>query len=138
MANALCVDIGNRAQKLVRIQLHEQVGNHLLHLEVLLHHSVGSIWDIVHNYVEVDLLGLVTVCVEGLAHLDTVGVVQHLEDLELSVLVPFVLEYLLDGYRLASLRNRRFEDHSERPIANDLLSIVREALLRQKQQIRRL
>ena len=39
--------------------------------------------------------------------------VEHLEDLKLSILVPLVLEDLLDGHGLASLRDSRLENHSE-------------------------
>ena len=129
VADALRVDVGDRAQQLVRVQLHQQVRHHLLHLQVLLHHSVGRVWDEVHDNVEVDLFGLVTVSVERLAHLDAVGVVEHLEDLKLSVLVALVLEDLLDGHRFARLRNRRFEHHAERTISDDFLRVVCEALL---------
>ena len=55
--------------------------------------------------------------------------VEHLEDLKLSILVPLVLEDLLDGYCLARLRNSRFETHTEGAIADNFLSIISEALL---------
>ena len=55
--------------------------------------------------------------------------VEHFQNLELSVLVPLVLEDLFDGNCLASLRNSGLEDHSKRAIADNLLRIVGEALL---------
>ena len=55
--------------------------------------------------------------------------VEHLKDLKLSVFVALVLEHLFDGNCLASLGNGRLEDHSEGPIADNLLSVVSEALL---------
>ena len=85
----------------------------MLHFEILLHHAVRCVWYVVHDDVEVDFFGFVAVSVEGLAHFDAIRVVEHLEDLQLSVLVPLVLEYLLDSYSLSCLSNRRFEDHTK-------------------------
>lgn len=55
--------------------------------------------------------------------------VQHLEDLKLSVLISLVLEYFLDGHCLSRLSNGSLEDHTKRSISNDLLSIVGKTLL---------
>ena len=55
---------------------------------------------------------------------------EHFQDLKLSVFVPFILEDFLDGHCLASLRYRRFEDNSEWAISNDLFSVIGEALLK--------
>ena len=57
--------------------------------------------------------------------------VQHLQNLQLAILVALVLEDLLDRHCFARLRNRRFEDHSKGAVADYLLSVVREALLLQ-------
>ena len=54
---------------------------------------------------------------------------EHLEDLEFSILVPLVLKDLLDGYGLTCLRNSRLEYHAEGAIADNFLSIISEALL---------
>ena len=113
MADALGVYVGDRAEQLVGVELDQEVRHHLLHLEVLLHHTVGCVWDVVHNNVQIDFVRLVSISVERLPHFDTVRVVQHFQDLELSVFVPFVLEYLLDGHCLSRLRNGCFEDDSE-------------------------
>ena len=61
---------------------------------------------------------------------------EHLQDLELSVLVALVLKHLLDGNSLASFRDRGLEDDSKGPIANNLLSVVSEALLLEKETCR--
>ena len=129
MADAFGVDVRNRSQKLVGVELDEQIRHHLLHLEILLHHAIGSIGNEVHHNVQVDLIRLVTICVEGLSHLDTVGMVQHFQNLELSVLVALVLEHFLDGHSLSCLSNGRFENHSEGAISNNFLSVVSKALL---------
>ncbi len=129
MADALGMDVSNRSEQLVRVKLDEQVGHHLLHLQVLLHDAVGRVRNEIHHNVQVDLVLLVTIRVEGLAHLHTVGVVQHLQNLQLSVLVALILEHLLDGDCLACLRDRGLKDDAERAISNDFLSVVSEALL---------
>ena len=54
---------------------------------------------------------------------------EHLENLKLSILVPLVLEDLLDGYGLTRLRDSRLEYHAEGAIADNFLSIISEALL---------
>ena len=113
MADALGVYVGDRAEQLVGVELDQEVRHHLLHLEVLLHHTVGCVWDVVHNNVQIDFVRLVSISVERLPHFDTVRMVQHFQDLELSVFVPFVLEYLLDGHCLSCFRNSSFEDDSE-------------------------
>ena len=56
--------------------------------------------------------------------------VEHLQNLQLSVLVPLILEHLLDGYCFASLCDRCLKDNSEGAIPDDLFSIIGEALLK--------
>ena len=113
VANALRVDVGDRAQQLVRVELHQQVWHHLLHLEVLFHDAVGGIRNVVHNDVEVDLIWLVPIGVKRLAHFDAVRVVEHFQNLELSVFVALVLKDFLDCHSLSSFRDDGFEHNSE-------------------------
>ena len=77
MADTLSVNIGDRPHQLIRIELDYQIGNHLLHFEVLLHDAIGCIRDVVHYDVEVDLVGLVAVRIEGLSHFDAIWMVKH-------------------------------------------------------------
>ena len=85
----------------------------MLHFEVLLHYSIGGIWDVVHHDVEVDLIRLFTVGVEALPHFDAIWVMEHLEDGELSVLISFILEYFLDGHSFSSFSDSGFEYHTK-------------------------
>ena len=101
----------------------------MLHLEVLFHNTIGGIRNKVHDNIEIDLLWLVSIRVEGLPHLYTIRMVKHLQDLQFSVLIALVLEHFLDGYRLTSFRNRRLKHHSKRPIADNFLSVVSKTLL---------
>lgn len=57
-------------------------------------------------------------------YLQNVGVVQHLQDLELPVLVPFVLEDLLNGDTLAVVPLGGLVDNPEGALANDLVDPV--------------
>ena len=49
MAYTFRMDVGDRAHQLVRIKFDDQVGNHCLALEVLLHHTISGIRNVVHN-----------------------------------------------------------------------------------------
>lgn len=53
--------------------------------------------------VQIDLVLVLAVSVIGLVELETVRVVQHLDDLQLTVLVVFVLEDSLNGHLLSCL-----------------------------------
>lgn len=123
------MNISDRAQQLIWIKFDQKVRNHLLHLQILLHHAVRSIRDVVHYNVEVDLFGFVTVSVEWLAHFNAVRVVKHLQYLQLSILVSLVLEHLLDGHGLSRFRDGGLENHAKRSISNDFLSVICETLL---------
>ena len=80
VANSFSMNISNRSHELIRVQFDDKVWNLLLHFEVLFHHSVGCIWDVVHDDVQIDLIGVVTIGIKALSHLHTVRMVEHLED----------------------------------------------------------
>jgi hypothetical protein len=120
------VDVGDGSQQLVAVEFDNQVGHHLLHLQVVLHDAVGRILDVVHDHVEVDLIRFVAISVKGLAHFDTVRMVEHLEDLEFSVLVALILENFFDGDSLTGLSDGGFEYNPEGTISDDLLGVVSE------------
>jgi len=54
---------------------------------------------------------------------------QHLQDLQLTVLVALVLKNFLDRNRLTGFRNGGLEHHTKRAVSNDLFSVVRERLM---------
>ena len=64
MADALRVDVSNRAEELVCIYLDDEVWHHLFHLQVLLHSTVRCVWNVVHHNVQVYLFWLIPVRVE--------------------------------------------------------------------------
>ena len=59
--------------------------------------------------------------------------VEHFQDLQLSILVPFVLEYFFDGDSFTSLCDRSLEHHSKGAVADDLLCVIGETLLKSNQ-----
>lgn len=128
MTNAFSVDVGDGSEELVGVKFDNEVGDHLFHFEILFHDFVDGVGDVVHDDVQVDLVGFVAVGIKVLPHFDAVRVVKQFQDLQLSVLVPLVLEHLLYSHHFRRLRNRRLKHHSERPIPNDLLRIVRQTL----------
>lgn len=103
VTNSDCVNVSKRAQHLVCVELDDKRGHHLLHFEVALHNSVYSLWDVVHDDVEINFLCFVTGGVECMAHSDDVRVVEFLHDLELAVFVAAVLINFLDGDGLPGL-----------------------------------
>jgi len=129
MAYAYCMDIGNRPQHLVWVELHNEAWNDLLHFEVLLHHFVDCIGDKVHHNVQIYLIWFVTVSVEVLPHLYTVRMVQHFQNLQFSILIPLVLEDLLYCHCFSSFSYNSFKDNPKGAISNDLLSIISKTLL---------
>ena len=129
MADTFGVNVRNATEHLVRVKLDEQIWYHLFHLEVLFHYSVTGVGYVVHYHIQIDLLGLVSICVERLPHFDAVRVVKHFQNLQFSVLVSLVLEHLFDGHSLTSLCDCCLEYYTEGPIPDNFLSVVGETLL---------
>lgn len=93
----------------------------LAHLGVRAGHLVHRVGDELQHQVQVHLvaaLPLVAVLVEVVLQRDDVGVSQRLHDLQLPVLEPLVLQYLLDRHRLARLHDARLKHHAEAAVAN--------------------
>lgn len=124
VTNAFGVDVGYRSEQLVRVDFDQEIGHHLLHFEVLLHNPVRGVGDVVHDHIQVHFIGLVTVGIEGLAHLYTIRMMEHFKNLQLSVLVSFILEDLLDGHSLTGFGDGGLENDTEGAISNNLLGIV--------------
>lgn len=80
VANTLGVNIGYGPHELVRVKLDNKVWHLLLHFVELLHYSISGVGDVIHHDVEVNFVWFISICVEALPHLDTVGVMEHLKD----------------------------------------------------------
>jgi hypothetical protein len=107
------VNVGQRPEHLISIQLDEELGYALLHLHVVSHDSVHGFRDVIHNYVEVDLILLVSSSVEGMLHCDNVWMEELLHNLKLSVFIALVLVDLLDGDCFASFSDSGLVYHSK-------------------------
>ena len=94
----------------------------------LFHHSISRVWDIVHHNIQVNFVWLITVCVETLSHLYTVGVMEHFKNCQLSIFVPFVLEHFLNSHSFPGLGDGCFEYHTEGTIPYNFFSVVGQAL----------
>ena len=128
MANTFSMNISNGSHQLVWIKLHDNIWHLLLHLMELLHHSICCVRDVVHYYVKIYLVWLVSISIETLSHLNAIRMMQHFQNSQFSILIPFVLEYFLDSYCFSSFGNGCFEYNTERSISNNFLSIISHAL----------
>lgn len=113
VADALSVNVSNRPHKLIRVQLDYKIGDHLFHFEVLFHYSVCGIRNVVHHDVEVNLIWLVSICVEALSHFDAIRMMKHLKNRKLPILISLILEYFLDGNSLCSFCNGCLKYHTK-------------------------
>ena len=98
-------------------------------LEVVFHHSVGRVLNIIHDDIKVNFVRLLTISVKALAHLDAIWMVQHLKNLKFTIFVSLILEDLLNSNSLTSLSNCGLEYDTKGTIADDFLRIISEALL---------
>mmetsp|Transcript_56343 Transcript_56343/g.104220 ORF Transcript_56343/g.104220 Transcript_56343/m.104220 type:complete len:200 (+) Transcript_56343:703-1302(+) len=111
---------------LVAVELHKDVRDWLLHLVVVLHHSVHCVRAILHHYVQKRLASLLSVGVESMFQLHNIRMPQFLHDLQLAVLVPLVLKDLLDGHRLTRLNNLCLVNDAKGAASKHALSVVGE------------
>jgi len=124
MADPQGMDIGDRANQLVSVQLDQDGRDCLLHLIVALHHLVDSLRDVIHHHVQINFIGLFSVSIEVLSDLYAVGVVEHLHDGEFPVLVALVLEDFLYGHCFRGLSHHCLVHYPKGPIPHYFLSIV--------------
>mmetsp|Transcript_9353 Transcript_9353/g.23285 ORF Transcript_9353/g.23285 Transcript_9353/m.23285 type:complete len:346 (+) Transcript_9353:247-1284(+) len=121
MAHAERMNVRERAAELVRVQLHVQQREGLLGFGVVPRHAVHGLRDEVHHEVQVGLVRLLSFRVEIVVKSSHVAVVQHLHDLQLTVLEALILQHLLDGDLLLVLPDDRLVDHTEGAVPNDTL-----------------
>jgi hypothetical protein len=129
MADTFGVNIGDGSHKLIGVDFDYQIWHFLLHFVELFHHSIGCIRNVVHHNIQVNLIWLVSVGVEALAHLHAVGVMQHLEDCQLSVFVSLVLKNFFYRNSLSCFGDSGLEHYTEGSVSDDFLCVVGHALL---------
>ena len=126
MANTQSVDVRQSSKSLVSVQFHEDDRDLLLQFVVVFQDSEHRLGHVIHDDVQIDFVWLVSLGVEGMLESDHVGVIKLLHDLQLSVLIPFILVHLLDGHRFVVLIDSSLEHNTERSISYDTVSIVSE------------
>ena len=91
------MDVRECAEALVCVQFDEKNRHRLLHLVVVLEDAVDSLRDVIHHYIKVYFILFVTLGVKGMLECDDIWVLQLFHDLQLSVLISFVLVHLLNS-----------------------------------------
>lgn len=124
VANTQRMDISQGPEHLVGIHLYQKDGNALLHFDIVPHNSINGLWDVIHDYIEVYLIGLISTCVEGMLHLDNIGMEQFLHNLKFSVFISFILVDLLNGDDFTGLRNSCLVNDSKGSVSNNSFSII--------------
>lgn len=119
MTDTQGVNISQRSQQLINVQLDVYCGNGCFDLGVVLGNSVNGLWHKLQDEVEIDFIGLVARGVEAVLELTYVGVIDHAHDLQFAVLVALVLEDLLDGDGLAGFTDGSLKDDAEGAISDD-------------------
>ena len=80
--------------------------------------------NIVHDDVEIDLVLLIALCVEGMLELNDIRMLELLHYLQFSILIPLVLVNFLYCDFLICFVHDCLEHHSKRSVSNDTLRIV--------------
>jgi hypothetical protein len=107
------VNVGQRSEHLIRVELYKELWHSLLHLDVVSHHTVDCLRNVVHDDIQVNLIWLVPSGVKSMLHCHNIWMKQLLHDLELSVFITLILVNLLDGDALASLSHSGLVDNSK-------------------------
>eukprot|EP00754_Rhynchopus_humris_P013920 Rhum_TRINITY_DN14356_c14_g1::Rhum_TRINITY_DN14356_c14_g1_i1::g.84606::m.84606 len=124
----LAMDVVEGPAELVHEELDEDERHKLLVLGEVPGEAVHCVRHVLQDQVQVQLLRLLAVGVEAVLHVDDVAVGQEAHDLELAVLVPLVLQHLLDGHHLARLHNLGEEHDTEGAMADHALRAVGDGL----------
>lgn len=120
------MNIGKCSKSLVSVKFDKNHWHLLLHFIVMLKDSEHCLGHVVHDYVQINLIWLVTLSIESMLERDDIGVIKFLHYLQFSILVPFILIHLLDGYLFTILVHSRLEHHTERPVTYNTVSVVSE------------
>ena len=122
------MDVVEGPAELVHEELDEDERHELLVLGEVPGEAVHRVRHVLEHQVQVKLLRLLAVGVEAVLHVDDVAVGQETHDLELAVLVPLVLQHLLDGHHLARLHHLGEKHDAEGAMADHALRAVGDGL----------
>jgi len=130
VADALRVDLGHRAEHLPALELHQHQRQVLLVLGLGARDARDRVGYELRDRVQLQLVLLLALGLEGVLELDDVRVVQLAQDLQFSVLLALVLLHLLDRDHLARLLHVRLKHDPERALPHHLLRLLRPLRIR--------
>jgi hypothetical protein len=126
VANTKGMDVGERPEDLIHVQLDIEHGHRLLKLCVIARGAIDRLWDEFEQQIQKDLVLLVAVGIEIVLERNHVGVVYQTHYLQLSILKALVLQHLFDGdRRVAAFQQFRLEHDAKRSIADNFVTSVR-------------
>lgn len=96
------MDVSNRPQQLVSVELDEHRGNILFLFHVVLHDLVQRVRHVLHDNVQVDLVVGVSVRVKIMPQLYAEWVSEDFQNLKLAIFVSLVLVDLFNGDSIAN------------------------------------
>lgn len=67
---------------------------------IVFHYIVECIRNMFHHNIEINFILFVTICVKVMLQLNTIWMLQHFQNLQFSILIPFILEHFLDSDNL--------------------------------------
>lgn len=91
MGNTESVEVSESSQKLIGVQLHEDEWNSLFHFVVMFNDSMNCFRDVVHNHIQVNFIGFVTLSEKSMSKSYDVGVIKFTNDLDFTVFVSLIL-----------------------------------------------
>jgi len=113
MANIFGMDLGQRAHHLPGVDFDENDGEMLFVFGLVACDARYCIGYKLSYCIEVEFILLFTFGLECMFELDDVWVVQFTQDLQLSILVSFILIYFFDCHNLPCFFNIRFKYYTE-------------------------
>ncbi len=132
MTNSFSMNVCNWSHQLIRVQFNNQIRNHLFHFQILFHHSICGIRNVVHYNIQINFIWFISISIEALSHFNTVRMVQHFQNREFSIFVSFILKYFFDSYCFSRFSNCCFENYSKRSISYYFFCIICHTLLKHK------
>ena len=91
MTDAHRVNICNWTQKLICIQLDKYIRYILLLLHIVFHYFIESFWNVLHNYIQIYFIWIVTICIEIMFHLNTVWMTKNFKNLKFTIFIALIL-----------------------------------------------
>ena len=124
MANTERVYVSKRPKTLISVQFDQNHWNLFFAFVVVFQNAENCLLHVVHDDVQVDLVFLVALCIEGMFELNDVWMLELLHYLQFSILIPFVLVNFFDCNFLICFVHDCLEHHPEGSVSNDTLRIV--------------